>query len=93
MERGTKKDSVAVQETKRAKSEGFNAGCEATSTLLAQFADVAAKRPLLAKVMYKGGMPVSSDLSKAAAIPCLYGGRSRGTRLLGDQLWRADAGS
>ena len=23
----------------------------------------------------------------------LYGGRSRGTRLLGDQLWRADAGS
>lgn len=41
MERGTKKDSVAVQETKRAKSEGFNAGCEATSTLLAQFADVA----------------------------------------------------
>ena len=41
MERGTKKDSVAVQETKRAKSEGFNAGCEATSTMLAQFADVA----------------------------------------------------
>ena len=41
MARGSKVDSEAVLETKRAKSEGFNAGCEATSSMLAQFADVA----------------------------------------------------